>query len=406
MTFRPAVAATLALAVALQAQEAPQKPNPETQLKQLNQEKQRLQKEIDFARQRVKSANTSLQNKLRRGGLQFRSIDAGRSRSSLVLDTSKKIIRKFARVGTPEEMRIGGRDAMVVVERRGIEQQSYDALFNYLVETSPQGDRNILAQRALYDLVRLEGVAAAYLENPARVQLGEALGKLQSGALSFAAAAKQYDKVKGSTPDGKLNVLRNSVQGPLFEYMAFNTEIGAMSKPFLTPEGYAVLRANARGKDEKTSRDMVECEVVLFRYSRDEKELLDALYRVTSGQAEVLARDEEVMKLLPALYRPAKPRPPAATLQASSTQLAKLQNALKQLIEKGEAQSPQAQSLIKQIKAMKAAQPKPGPADAEAADPDRVPGKQELPPVPPRKPGAGGAPIKRAKKAGGAGRGN
>jgi len=256
------------------------------------------------------------------------------------------------------------------------------------------------------------------------VQLGEALGKLQSGELSFAAAAKQYAPAKGATADGKLKVLRNSVHGPLFEYMAFNTEVGAVSKPFLTPEGYAVLKATARGVDEQTSREMVECEAVLFRYSRDEKELLDALYHVTSGQAEVLVRDEEVMKLLPALYQPAKPKPnppAAATSQADKMQLMKLQAALKQLIDKGEADTPPAKALIKRINELKASAPQPGQQDAEVrptgldaeAAGEQVPARPQVPAVPavqPRKPGAGGGaggkPVKKAKKAGGAGKGN
>ncbi len=426
MPFRSAVAATLAFAAVLHAQEAPAKPNPETQLQQLSQEKQRLQKEIEFARKRVQSASSALQNKLRRGGANFRSIDAGRSRSSRVLDTTKKIVRKFARIGSPEEMRIGGPEAMIVVDRRAIQQQSYDALFEFLVSTSPNGDRNILAQRAIYDLMRLEGTAAAFLENPGKVQLGEALGKLQSGELSFAAAAKQYAPAKGASPDGKLKVLRNSVHGPLFEYMAFNTEVGAVSKPFLTPEGYAVLKATARGVDEQTSREMVECEAVLFRYSGDEKELLDALYHVTSGQAEVLVRDEEVMKLLPALYQPAKPKPnppAAATSKADQMQLIKLQAALKQLIDKGEADTPPAKALIKRIQELKASAPQPEQQDAEVlptgldaeAGADQGPTRPQVPAVPavpPRKPGpgggtgAGGKPVNKAKKAGGAGKGN
>ena len=155
-----------------------------------------------------------------------------------------------------------------------------------------------------------------------------------------------------------------------------------------------------------------------------QKELLDALYHVTSGQAEVLVRDEEVMKLLPALYQPAKPKPnppAAATSQADKMQLMKLQAALKQLIDKGQADSPPAKALIKRINELKAAAPQPGQQDAEVrptgldaeAAKGQVPARPQVPAVPavpPRKPGAGGGtggkPVKKAKKAGGAGKGN
>ena len=85
MTSANVVVAPLLLAAFLQAQEPPatQGPTSQQQLEQLKREKQRLQKEIQFARQRVDNAGSLLNSKLRRGKPTFRAIDAGKPRGML-----------------------------------------------------------------------------------------------------------------------------------------------------------------------------------------------------------------------------------------------------------------------------------------------------------------------------------
>ena len=80
MQTRLAVVAPLMLAAVLQAQEPPagQGPTPQQQLEKLKAEKQRLQREIEFAKKRAQQASGLLSNKLRRGAPKFRSIDAGK----------------------------------------------------------------------------------------------------------------------------------------------------------------------------------------------------------------------------------------------------------------------------------------------------------------------------------------
>ena len=351
MYSRLVVVAPLMLAAVLQAQELPanQGPTAEQKVQQLKSEKQRLQREIEFAKERASSASSRLSNKLRRQPPKFRSIDAGLPSGSLST-MPKPVQRKPAKIGTPEQMKIGGFDAMVVVNRRGIGEKAFNDVSEYLMSYNPKARTDLVAQRVLYDLIRIEGVAGSFVDNQGKVYLGEALSKLQDSTMSFADAAKNYGTVAGANEDGDLTVTRNSVQGPFFEFMAFSTEAGQVSRPFATTRGYAVVKVNERVKGKSAALDKLECSVALFKFTDDDKEMAEAQYTVTSGQAEVLVRDAAVMAKLPALYRTrmtsttsptGKPQPSAA-LRTLKAQLLKLTKA-------GEGESQRAKELRAQI---------------------------------------------------------
>lgn len=353
MYLRNAVAAQLLLAAVLTAQETPvaQGPTPAQQLEKLKNEKQRLEKEIEFAKERVENATSLLSSKLHRGKPNFKSIDAGKPKGMLSTQP-KRIQRKAARVGTPEEMKIAGGSSMVVVNRRGISEKLYSDVSNYLMSYNSKANADLTAQRVLYDLIRIEGVAGEFVDNNGKVLLGQALAKLQSGEMSFEDAAAKYGTVQGAGKQGEMNVTRNSVQGPLFEFMAFSTEVGKVSKPFLSPRGYVVLKVEELIKGKQSALDKVACKVVLFKYTENEREMMDAQYVVTSGQAEVLVRDQEVMKKLPALYRPAAMR--RSPQQVIMGQIRNLEAALKKITASGEGESDQAKGLRTQVEALKA----------------------------------------------------
>ena len=378
MNLRIVAVAPLLLAAVLQAQETPpaQGPTAEQQAEKLKGEKQRLEKEIQFARDRVQNASSLLSKKLRRGKPTFRAIDAGKP-EGMAVPKPKRVQRKAARVGTPEEMKVGGGEAMVVVNRRGISEKLFNDLSEYLVSYSPQANPDLIAQRVLYDLLRIEGVAGTFVDDQGKAKLGEAMSKLQSGEMSFEAAAQSYGTVMGAGKDGSIEVPRNSAQGPLFEFMAFTTGAGKVSRPFLCPQGHVLLKVNSIQKGERPALDKVNCSAVLFPFSAEADAMKDAQYRVTSGQATVLVRDDSVMQKLPALYRPQAPRP--QPVQMLQKQLEKLQAQMAALEGSGEEASDQAKALgaqiqavekrLKQLRAQAAKQPvKPDSAqDSDAA---------------------------------------
>jgi len=378
MTSANVVVAPLLLAAFLQAQEPPatQGPTSQQQLEQLKREKQRLQKEIQFARQRVDNAGSLLNSKLRRGKPTFRAIDAGKPRGMLST-APKRVERKTARIGTPEEMKIGGGDAMVVVNRRGISQKIFDDVSQYLLSYSPQANPDLIAQRVLYDLIRIEGVAGTLVDDEGRMKLGQALPKLQSGEMKVADAAQTFGTLQGANEQGAMEVTRNTVHGPLFEYVAFTTPVGEMSRPFLSPRGYVVLEVVESKKGKQPALDKIACNVALFRFVEDEKRLNDAQYQVTSGQAEVIVRDLDAMMKLPALYRPQAMR--TTPEQALQSQLRALEGQLAKLESGGQAASEQATELRAQISSVKAriAALKEGPADSDKLDSDAPPRKKQ-----------------------------
>ena len=392
MNSAKVIVAPLLLAAVLTAQEPPavQGPNAQQQLEQLKREKERLQKEIQFARQRVDNAGSLLNSKLRRGKPGFRAIDAGKPRGMLST-APKRVARKAARIGTPEEMKVGGGDAMVVVNRRGIGQKIFDDLSSYLVSISPQANPDLIAQRVLYDLIRIEGVAGALVDNQGRMKLGETLPKLDSGEMTVAAAAEKFGTLQGASPQGALEVTRNSVHGPLFEYVAFTTPVGTRARPFLSPRGYVVLQADELKKGEQPALDKVACTVALFPFVDDDKQLMDTLYQITSGQADVLVRDLEAMMKLPALYRPqSMQQTPQQLMQG---QLRTLESQLKKLEAEGQGSSERAKQLRAQIGAVKARMQSAegdgadAPSDAKRIDSDGAPAVKQAPKV--LKPGGG-----------------
>ncbi|MGC6486575.1 MAG: peptidylprolyl isomerase [Planctomycetota bacterium] len=394
MNSRNVAVAPMLLAAFLQAQEppVPQGPTPQQKLEQLQREKQRLQKEIQFAKQRVDNAGSLLNNKLRRGKPSFRSIDAGKPRGMLST-APKRVERKAARIGTPEEMKVGGGDAVVVVNRRGIGQKIYDDLSQYLLSYSPQANPDLIAQRVFYDLIRIEGVAGKLVDSEGRMKLGQALPKLEGGEMTVAQAAQKFGTVQGASAEGALEVTRNSVHGPLFEYVAFTTPVGSMARPFLSPRGYVVLKVDELKKGEQTALDKVACTVALFKFVEDDRQLMDAQYQVTSGQAEVLVRDLDVMMKLPALYRPQSMR--QTPQQMLQSQLQTLEGQLAKLDAGGQGESERATELRAQIASVKAriqtlrdAAGNKGSSDADRPDSDGAPQVKKAPDV--LKPAGGG----------------
>jgi TolA-binding protein len=136
--------------------------------------------------------------------------------------------------------------------------------------------------------------------------------------------------------------------------------------------------------------------VVLFKFAEDDKVMLDAQYKVTSGQADVLVRDESILKKLPALYRPQEARP--SPLKMMADQVRNLQGALDQLEAKGEGDTQQAQAIRGQIQALQkrideiAAEKADETDDKQDADqkPDVIKGAPKIKAAPqPKKPGGG-----------------
>lgn len=364
MFLRIAVVAPLALATILPAQLKPQAPvaeaptetqapveqSPEEKLAGLKKQKARLAREIAYASKRVEAANKLMSSKLRRAEPSFESIDAGKPVSAVPV-APKPVQRRFARIGTAEEMNIGGNTAMVTVNGRGISQANFDRVMNYLRE-APNGQAGtdaIRGQRVLFDMIQIEGIASQFIENEGEVKLSESLAKLESGELAFDAAVKQYGSVQGSKEGEAIWVTRNSTQGPQFESIAFSTPVGKIARPFRNAQGYVVLKAEKLEKGAQPQLDKVLVHAVQFAYSPDKAEMQRARYQVNSGQVDVLARDQAVLDMLPALFKPAPPRKSAQEMMKA--QMVNVEKMLEEALESGDDE--RVAALKKQLEAMR-----------------------------------------------------
>lgn len=345
-----------------------QEPTPAERLDMLNKEKARLQREIKFATERVQQAKGLLSSKLTRSKPVFKAIDAGKPASAIPI-APKQVQRKFARIGTVDEMNYGGNSMMIMVQDRAISQTSFDSVMNYLRESGKQltkpanvlteaGNRresgnwdndSLRAQRVLFDLIRIEAVASQFIENEGEIELSENLQRLETGAKTFAAAATEYGTVAGAKPDGAVEVLRNSILGPYFEYVAFSTPVGKISRPFRTTNGYVVIKVDSVEKGAQTSLDKVKAHAVQFAYSADQKMMQKAQFKVNSGQIDVRVRDQQVLDMLPALFKPAAPR--QTPMQQLKQQIVMVEEMLTKL---GDADSKKSETLNVRLTQMRA----------------------------------------------------
>lgn len=296
-----------------QPQEPAAPPKPKTaaeELAELKAEKARLEQEIGYVRERAQHATNLLARKLATRDQSFRAIDAGQSATArpMAMPAGE---RKYARIATPEEMNGRADGTIVVVAGREITEGAFEQVMNYLRQSPSAPDEALRAQRALFDLIRIEAVAGAFPESEGEVHVGEVLGELQGGA-DFAALAQKHGSMPGAQPDGSVEVLRNSIHGPMFETVAFTTEPGAATRPFRSANGYVLLRVDSIEKGSTPQLDKVLCHAIQIPYTSDSAALQKAQFAVNAGQVEVLVRDQATLDMLPALFKPPVVRPTMA----------------------------------------------------------------------------------------------
>ncbi|MCA8975163.1 MAG: peptidylprolyl isomerase [Planctomycetes bacterium] len=371
-----------ATAIAQEGQGAEQ-PNSGAVIEELQAEKARLLKEIDFARLRAASAGKSLAEKLGARGQSFASIDAGTNQpaSPVAMQMQK------ARVMTEAERADLKDDVLMTIDGVPLYQGEYDTLMNYLGELPNSGPEEIRAQRVMFELIRIKTVQAAFPENDAEGQVSEVYAQLQQGK-PLSELAASIGTVLGAKEDGSLEVTRNSFLGTAFERAAFALQKGETSRPIRTVFGFAVFQADDIQKGAESALDKVVGHAVLVKYAGDEKQVNLAQGKAARGQAVILVREESAMGLLPALYRPMPPvqDSPANNLDGLNGRLQAVRNAIEKL-GAGDATAPDVQAQLKSLKqqeidlmkAIEGVQKVTGDIEAGGlpAAPVKVPGKKD-----------------------------
>ena len=349
----------------------PKEPTPEERLEELRAEKERLEREIRYARERAQRAKQLLQEKLGAREQSFRAIDAGTAVVARPTpQPAQPVQRKFARIASAEERQAQPDGAMVVVEGRAISQSWFDRVMGYLSESGAAiGDESVRAQRVLFDMMRIEGVAAQFEENDAELRLAEALAALEAGK-SLADVARAEGSVLAAAEDGRVEVTRNSMHGPYFEHVAFTTPVGQTARPFRNASGYVLLHVDALEKGDSPQQDKVVCHVAQFDYTEDAEALRKAQFKVNSGQVDVVVRDEQVLEMLPALFR--ETRAQLLDPKQLRNQLTELEAQLQKLRATGEGESDAAEAIQTQIQKLEAALERAGKAVEAEVDPGKL----------------------------------
>ena len=353
---------------------APQKSSGDI-ITELQREKARLQREIEYAKSRAKNANKMLAEKLGKRGQSFGSIDAGTNMPA----RPQPMAMKKARLINESERVNYGDDVMLVVDGLEVRQPEFDGLLTYMQSLSNTGDDAMRSQRIMFELIRVYSVAAAFPENAAEAEITDIYGQLQSGT-PMADVVKRHGAVLGAKEDGTVVVTRNSFLGTKFEAMAFGLKEGETSRPFRNVFGYVIIAAEKIEKGSTPELDKVTASAVQVRYSGDQTKLNEAQAAASRGQVEVLVRDEQVLAMLPAMYKPmpATPSKPVDPRSQLTRQLQAVQARIKQL-ESGQVESAnpktELDALKKQVEALtKAIADLPTPGD-DAGGPGVIPAK-------------------------------
>lgn len=369
----------------------PQEPSPSEVITQLRREKERLLQEIEYAKNRSKNANRMLAEKLGRRGQTFASIDAGTNQPA----RPEPVQMRKARVLTEAEKVNYGDDVMLVVDGLEIRQAEFDRLMDYMRSLSNTGDDKMRAQRILFELIRVYSVASAFAETTAEAQVTELYGQLQNGK-PLEELARNFGTVLGAKEDGSVVVTRNSFLGTTLESIAFGLKEGEFSRPFRNVFGYVIIGADKIEKGTTPELDKVTVRALQVRYPGDQAKLNEAQAAASRGQVEVLARDQEVLEMLPAMYRPTADVPaPRQNPRANLTNQLRTIDARIKLIESGGVESADPKAELEALKKQRDAVNKaleqisgktPGESDAGA-----IPGKG-------LKKKDGGAPLTPVKK--------
>jgi hypothetical protein len=286
-----------------EAKQDPDKPKvtPEQEAAQLTKERERLQKEISYVQDRAKNQKQLLAQRLVPHKPTFKSIDAGQPKSMIPPAITTPMQPRPAVVANEDQLHGHPNDTMLLVQGRPIARKTYDALMGYLAETPASGDEKMRAQRVLYDLIRIEAISAAFDENENLERLGDVNAQLDAGK-PIGDLVKAFATVPGATPEGKVEVTRNSMFGPLFEHAAFKTGAGKRTH-FRHPNGMVVLHVDNLEKGATPELDKVLAHAVLIAHNGDPEALMKAQQAVNMAQIEVLVADKATLDLLPDMWK-------------------------------------------------------------------------------------------------------
>lgn len=319
--------------------------SPEQILKDLAAEKERLAREIAYVQEHAKNQKAMLAQKLAPKPQHWKAIDAGVSAPAFQPMTP--MTPRFARLATTEEMANRSNDTLLLVNGRAVTQGMFDELQQFLAGNPAAGDESRRQQVAMFELIKIEGIAAAFEENETAERVGDLQNQLAAGK-SIQELAKSVGVVRGASPEGKLEITRNSMFGPRLEQVAFATAAGQRARPFRHTEGVVILQVDKIEKGASPEQDKVHAAAILVPYSPDAAAVTKAQTAVNTGQIDLLVRDERTMAMLPAMFKkPATPPMPVLTPDQGQRLQQELDQIGRDMAELQKQDNPEAQQKLK-----------------------------------------------------------
>ncbi|MBX3464546.1 MAG: peptidyl-prolyl cis-trans isomerase [Planctomycetes bacterium] len=297
-------------------------PTPAEELAQLQRERDRLRREIDYVQQRVQNAKGLLAGKFARRTLSVREVDAGRA-SGGGAPAMPPVAPRYARLMTEEEIAALPEGTVLVVGGTPIQRQEIDQLIAYQSDTI---DHDLRAQMAVYDLIRIEGVAAEFSDGDLETVVQDAAAQLAEGR-SVAELAGVYGTLPGAAEDGAVEITRNGRFGLRLEQLAFSMAPGTTSRPFRHHGGMVVLHVDRIEKGASPELDRVLAHALQVPYSPEPERVQKAQHAVVTAQVDIAVHDKTAMALLPGAFRD----PGDQVRRAASADLEVLQKTIEEL---------------------------------------------------------------------------
>jgi hypothetical protein len=314
---------------------------------------------------------------------------------------------RAARLATADELANQPEDVMLVVNGRPILRAHYNQLVQFMAGNPASGDEKMRSQRALYELIRTEAVLSSFEEHEAAEKVNELHAQLDAGK-SMADLVKSVGTVPGASPEGRIEVTRNSAFGPRLEQVAFTTEAGQRARAFKTANGIVLLHVEKVEKGASPDLDKVVATAVQVPYTDKPEALQKTHMAVNTGQLDILARDQATLDLLPDMFKQSapvvQPAPigPRVDIAEVTKRLEALQVEMSALQGKTDEDSKrklqELQDLYGQLKrALRAQEVREAAGETDAVKPPKVEPPKEGPPKvePPKEGPKSTAPVKQ-----------
>jgi hypothetical protein len=281
------------------AEQDPDRPpqSPAVKVAELQRERARLVREIDYVKERVANAKELLIEKFANRTFEVQTIDAGASNALPAM--APPVARRHARLMLEDEIANYPENVLVVVNGNPITRERVQHLVEHQNPATPEEQRT---QLALSELIRVEAIASEFADSDAMAQAMQVAQQV-AGGKKLAELIPSYSTLDGAKSDGAIDVQRHSPYGLSLEQAAFDAKPGEHVAPLRHSQGIVLLEVDSIEKGASPEQDKVIAHALLVPYTTEKDRHIQAQLEVARGQMDIVVRDKDAMRMLPQIYR-------------------------------------------------------------------------------------------------------